>query len=156
MGSIVWRVQSLTVTANGRCSIFRLRSPVFSTLRDESKSFITAPPMASPAPVISCAWIPVSACWSIVAVPGGDTSPDGPGQSDIEFDLGIRALVATHVHIDHVGRIPYLLAAGFSGPILCSEPSARLLPIVLEDAFVSASVVTSTRSSNISRSSSGV
>ncbi|HAF91194.1 MAG TPA: MBL fold hydrolase, partial [Pseudomonas sp.] len=40
-----------------------------------------------------------------------------------------------HVHIDHVGRIPYLLAAGFSGPILCSEPSARLLPIVLEDAF---------------------
>jgi metallo-beta-lactamase family protein len=41
----------------------------------------------------------------------------------------------THVHIDHVGRIPNLLAAGFDGPILCSEPSARLLPIVLEDAF---------------------
>jgi len=39
------------------------------------------------------------------------------------------------VHIDHVGRIPNLLAAGFEGPILCSEPSARLLPIVLEDAF---------------------
>ncbi|MGA4320930.1 MBL fold metallo-hydrolase RNA specificity domain-containing protein [Ectopseudomonas hydrolytica] len=39
------------------------------------------------------------------------------------------------MHIDHVGRIPYLLAAGFKGPILCSEPSAKLLPIVLEDAF---------------------
>lgn len=39
------------------------------------------------------------------------------------------------MHIDHVGRIPNLLAAGFEGPILCSEPSARLLPIVLEDAF---------------------
>ena len=39
------------------------------------------------------------------------------------------------MHIDHVGRIPNLLAAGFDGPILCSEPSARLLPIVLEDAF---------------------
>lgn len=37
---------------------------------------------------------------------------------DIDFDLfGIRALVLTHVHIDHVGRIPYLLAAGFRGPI---------------------------------------
>lgn len=47
----------------------------------------------------------------------------------------MRALIATHVHIDHVGRIPYLLAAGFKGPILCSEPSAKLLPIVLEDAF---------------------
>src|SRR5690606_2198717 len=44
-------------------------------------------------------------------------------------------LVATHVHSDHVGRIPGLLAAGFKGPILCSEPSAKLLPIVLEDAF---------------------
>lgn len=70
---------------------------------------------------------------------GTDTSKDGgagQGSLDIEFPLGsIRALIATHVHIDHVGRIPYLLAAGFDGPILCSEPSAKLLPIVLEDAF---------------------
>ncbi|MBC8651627.1 MBL fold metallo-hydrolase [Pseudomonas sp. MTM4] len=70
---------------------------------------------------------------------GNDASiPDEPGADrlSIEFPLDtIKALVATHVHIDHVGRIPYLLAAGFDGPILCSEPSAKLLPIVLEDAF---------------------
>ena len=70
---------------------------------------------------------------------GAETSPEGragAGRFDIDFALdGIRALVATHVHIDHVGRIPYLLAAGFKGPIICSEPSAKLLPIVLEDAF---------------------
>lgn len=70
---------------------------------------------------------------------GDDASiPDeqGADRLNIEFPLdGIRALIATHVHIDHVGRIPYLLAAGFEGPILCSEPSAKLLPIVLEDAF---------------------
>jgi len=60
----------------------------------------------------------------------------GDDRLDIDFDLsGIRALIVTHVHIDHVGRIPYLLAAGFKGPILCSEASARLLPIILEDAF---------------------
>ncbi|WP_275545437.1 MULTISPECIES: MBL fold metallo-hydrolase RNA specificity domain-containing protein [unclassified Pseudomonas] len=54
----------------------------------------------------------------------------------VDFSLtGIRALIVTHVHADHVGRIPYLLAAGFKGPILCSIPSAKLLPIVLEDAF---------------------
>ena len=47
----------------------------------------------------------------------------------------VRALVVTHVHIDHVGRIPYLLAAGFDGPIYCSQPSAVLLPLVLEDAL---------------------
>ena len=70
---------------------------------------------------------------------GAETSADG--QSDAErlsigFDIRtVKALVATHVHIDHVGRIPYLLAAGFKGPILCSEPSAQLLPLVLEDAF---------------------
>ncbi|MGP0173303.1 MBL fold metallo-hydrolase RNA specificity domain-containing protein [Pseudomonas sp. NCHU5208] len=70
---------------------------------------------------------------------GAEASPDGSasaGQLAIDFPIkGIKALVATHVHIDHVGRIPYLLAAGFKGPILCSEPSAKLLPIVLEDAF---------------------
>ncbi|UFH51709.1 MBL fold metallo-hydrolase [Pseudomonas sp. KNUC1026] len=47
----------------------------------------------------------------------------------------VVALVITHVHLDHVGRIPQLFAAGFSGPILCSEPSARLLPLMLEDAW---------------------
>ncbi|WP_249121720.1 MBL fold metallo-hydrolase RNA specificity domain-containing protein [Stutzerimonas stutzeri] len=70
---------------------------------------------------------------------GNDASIPGKPGSDrlaIEFPLDtIKALVVTHVHIDHVGRIPYLLAAGFEGPILCSEPSAKLLPIVLEDAF---------------------
>ena len=54
----------------------------------------------------------------------------------IEFAIEhIRALIVTHVHIDHIGRIPYLLAAGFSGPIYCSAPSALLLPAMLEDAL---------------------
>ncbi|MFO7528387.1 MAG: MBL fold metallo-hydrolase [Marinobacter sp.] len=54
----------------------------------------------------------------------------------IDFPIDhIRALVVTHVHIDHVGRIPYLLGAGFEGPIICSEPSAVMLPEILEDAL---------------------
>ncbi len=61
----------------------------------------------------------------------------GQGSLDIEFPLDtIKALIATHVHVDDAGRIPYLLAGGFKGPILCSEPSAKLLPIVLEDPFI--------------------
>lgn len=63
------------------------------------------------------------------AAPGAETASLG-------FDVqGIEALIVTHVHLDHVGRIPALLAAGYRGPILCSEPSARLLPLVLEDAY---------------------
>lgn len=54
----------------------------------------------------------------------------------IDFDISdVSALVVTHVHIDHVGRIPYLVAAGFDGPIICSVPSSILLPLVIEDAL---------------------
>lgn len=54
----------------------------------------------------------------------------------MKFSLaGVVALVVTHVHIDHVGRVPYLMAAGFKGPIICSQASAQLLPMVLEDAL---------------------
>lgn len=69
---------------------------------------------------------------------GAETSADGAaaGQPDIDFPVAdIQALVLTHVHIDHVGRIPHLLAAGFRGPIICSQASAILLPLVLEDAL---------------------
>jgi metallo-beta-lactamase family protein len=69
---------------------------------------------------------------------GAETSPDGASAEGLEirFPLdGIEALILTHVHIDHCGRIPYLLAAGFKGPIITSEASAHLLPMVLEDAI---------------------
>ncbi|BAN55848.1 MULTISPECIES: MBL fold metallo-hydrolase RNA specificity domain-containing protein [Pseudomonas] len=66
----------------------------------------------------------------------GNEAAPGAESAALGFDIqGIQALVVTHVHLDHVGRIPALLAAGYRGPILCSEPSARLLPLVLEDAY---------------------
>lgn len=67
---------------------------------------------------------------------GRDVQGDSLTQHQIGFDIAtVRALLVTHVHIDHIGRLPYLLAAGFKGPIYCSEPSARLLPLVIEDAL---------------------
>ncbi|WP_043201062.1 MBL fold metallo-hydrolase RNA specificity domain-containing protein [Pseudomonas putida] len=66
----------------------------------------------------------------------GNEAAPGAESAALGFGIqGIQALVVTHVHLDHVGRIPALLAAGYRGPILCSEPSARLLPLVLEDAY---------------------
>ena len=67
---------------------------------------------------------------------GNDAGEDPLERHRIEFDISaVLALIVTHVHIDHVGRLPYLMAAGFQGPIICSEPSARLLPLVIEDAL---------------------
>lgn len=67
---------------------------------------------------------------------GAEVSPEGrPGLDNLAIDLSLNSMVATHVHIDHAGRIPCLLAACFKGPILCSESSLKLLSIVLEDAF---------------------
>jgi metallo-beta-lactamase family protein len=69
---------------------------------------------------------------------GAEAGPDGAraGQLKINFPVApVAALLVTHVHIDHVGRLPYLLAAGYRGPILCSRASAELLPLVLEDAL---------------------
>lgn len=69
---------------------------------------------------------------------GAETSADGGVAGKLEIGIpvaDIQALVLTHVHIDHVGRIPHLLAAGFRGPIICSEASAILQPLVLEDAL---------------------
>ena len=68
---------------------------------------------------------------------GAETS--GRGDDDllsIEFDIStVQALLVTHCHIDHVGRLPYLLAAGFNGPIIATEATATLLPMVIEDAL---------------------
>ncbi|NCA70023.1 MAG: MBL fold metallo-hydrolase [Sphingobacteriia bacterium] len=69
---------------------------------------------------------------------GEERGPDG-ARADrlrVDFDISrIQTLIITHVHIDHVGRLPHLLAAGYRGPIHCSPASAELLPLVLEDAL---------------------
>jgi metallo-beta-lactamase family protein len=75
-------------------------------------------------------------CGLFQGADGGGGEADEAERLRVNFPVAdIVALVLSHVHIDHVGRIPWLLLAGYQGPIICSEPSAELLPPVLEDAF---------------------
>ena len=54
----------------------------------------------------------------------------------INFDIGtVRTLIVTHCHIDHVGRIPYLLAVGLRGAIYVTTIIAALLSLVIENAL---------------------
>lgn len=46
----------------------------------------------------------------------------------------IDALIVSHAHIDHIGRIPLLVQRGFRGPIYAQTATADLMPIMLLDA----------------------
>lgn len=47
----------------------------------------------------------------------------------------INAVVVTHAHIDHIGRIPKLLRDGFRGKIYSTAPTRDLARPLLEDAL---------------------
>ena len=46
----------------------------------------------------------------------------------------IDAVLLTHAHLDHCGRLPLLFKAGFRGEIICTAPTAELTRIVLNDS----------------------
>ncbi len=46
----------------------------------------------------------------------------------------LDALVISHAHIDHIGRVPLLVKRGFNGPIYAQQATAELMPIMLLDS----------------------
>ena len=60
-----------------------------------------------------------------------EASNADPFPIDVE---SIDALVVSHAHIDHVGRVPLLVKRGFRGPIFAQRASAELMPIMLMDS----------------------
>jgi len=65
---------------------------------------------------------------------GGDAT-EARNVEAFPFDVTtLDALVVSHAHIDHTGRIPLLVARGFRGPIYAQQATADLLPIMLLDS----------------------
>jgi len=46
----------------------------------------------------------------------------------------LDAMILTHAHLDHCGRMPLLVGAGFTGPIFMTEATRQLLELSLYDA----------------------
>ncbi len=65
----------------------------------------------------------------------GSSFADAKNFRDFGFDpKTIDAVVVTHAHLDHCGRLPKLFKEGFRGKIYCTPPTAKLITLVLEDA----------------------
>ena len=51
------------------------------------------------------------------------------------FDpASVDAVVLSHAHIDHSGRLPLLVKRGFHGPVFAQEATCELVDILLADA----------------------
>lgn len=47
---------------------------------------------------------------------------------------GLQAVVLTHAHLDHTGRLPLLTKQGFNGPIFATPATIEMTGLILRDA----------------------
>ncbi len=65
----------------------------------------------------------------------GSREEEEANSKPFPFDVSrIDAVVLSHAHLDHSGRIPRLVQAGYRGPIYMTTASNDLLEVMLKDA----------------------
>jgi metallo-beta-lactamase family protein len=65
----------------------------------------------------------------------GDRHAEARNLDAFPFDPSrLDALVVSHAHIDHIGRVPLLVKRGFAGPIFAQRATMDLMPVMLLDA----------------------
>ena len=69
----------------------------------------------------------------------GGRKAEQANRAAFPFDIKkLDAVVLSHAHLDHSGRIPKMVAQGYDGPIYMTNPTRELLDIMLKDsAFLS-------------------
>ncbi len=66
----------------------------------------------------------------------GSAYDEGRNAEDFEFDpKSIDALVLSHAHADHSGRIPKLVKDGFTGTIYGTKPTLELAELIWRDSY---------------------
>jgi metallo-beta-lactamase family protein len=65
----------------------------------------------------------------------GSRKDEERNRDPFPFDASkIDAVVLSHAHLDHCGRLPLLVKRGFRGPVFAHEASCELVAILLADA----------------------
>lgn len=65
----------------------------------------------------------------------GSREEEKANKKSFPFDISkLDAVVLSHAHLDHSGRLPRLAAEGYNGPVYMTYPTAELLEIMLKDA----------------------
>ena len=65
----------------------------------------------------------------------GSKDTEAQNTADFPFDpTSIDAVVLSHAHLDHCGRLPKLVKDGFKGKVFLTEASFSLLELMLRDA----------------------
>jgi metallo-beta-lactamase family protein len=65
----------------------------------------------------------------------GSNEYEGHNRDEFDFDAAeIDAVVLSHAHIDHSGRLPLLVKRGFRGKIYCHNATLDLCEVMLSDA----------------------
>ena len=65
----------------------------------------------------------------------GSPEMEASNADPFPFDIdGTDALVISHAHIDHIGRVPLLVKRGYRGPIWAQQATSALMPVMLLDA----------------------
>ncbi|AZI43320.1 MBL fold metallo-hydrolase [Deinococcus psychrotolerans] len=65
----------------------------------------------------------------------GDEHLEARNREAFPFEAGdLSAVLLTHAHLDHVGRLPLLIRRGYKGPIYCTPPTLKLAETVLLDS----------------------